>query len=69
LIEALIEGKVTEAELVNAQEALERGDKTADRALLSRLTRKGVDVSGEPPLFPDLDALYALLAQTEPATE
>ena len=69
LVEALIEGKVTEAELVNAQEALERGDNSADRALLSRLTRKGIDVAGEPALFPDLDALYALLAQTEPATK
>ena len=69
LVEALVEGKVTEAEMDAAQEALERGDDTADRALLSRLTRKGIDVAGEPPLFPDLDALYALLTQTEPATE
>lgn len=65
LVEALIEGKVTEAELVAAQEALERGDDTADRALLRRLTRQGLDVPGQPPLFPDLDALYTLLAQTK----
>jgi type I restriction enzyme S subunit len=64
LVEALIEGKVTEAELVAAQEALERGDATADRALLRRLTRHGLDVPGQPPLFPYLDALYTLLAQT-----
>jgi type I restriction enzyme S subunit len=69
LVEALIEGKVSEADLVNAQEALERGDISADRALLRRLTRKGFDVADEPPLFPNLDALYELLAQTEPATE
>jgi type I restriction enzyme S subunit len=69
LVEALIDGKVTEAELVAAQEALERGDHSADRVLLRRLTRKGIDVSGEPPLFPDLDALYAQMTQTEPATE
>lgn len=67
LVEALIEGKVTEAELGAAQEALERGDDTADRALLRRLTRHGLDVPGQPPLFPDLDALYALLAQTREA--
>ena len=67
LVEALIEGKVTEAELVLAQEALERGDATADRALLRRLTRQGLDVPGQPPLFPDLDALYTLLAQTQKA--
>lgn len=69
LVEALIEGKVSEAELVAAQEALERGDDTADRALLRRLTRHGLDVAGQPPLFPDLDALYALLAQTQEGTE
>ena len=67
LVEALIEGKVTEAELVLAQEALERGDATADRALLRRLTRQGLDVPGQPPLFPDLDALYTLLNQTKTA--
>jgi len=63
-VEALIDGKVTEAELVAAQDALDCGDHSADRALLSRLTRKGLDVPGEPPLFPDLDALYALLEET-----
>jgi type I restriction enzyme S subunit len=64
LVEALIEAKVTEPELVAAQEALGRGDDTADRALLRRLTRHGFDVPGQPSLFPDLDALYTLLGQT-----
>ena len=64
LVEALIEGKVTEAELKEAQESLERGDRAADRSLLSRLTRKGMDAAGEPPLFPDLAALYDALDQT-----
>ena len=67
LVEAIIEDKVTEAELVAAQEALERGDNSADRALLRRLTRHGLDVPGQSPLFPDLDVLYALLAQTQEA--
>jgi len=67
LVEALVEGKVTEAELVNAQEALERGDNSADRALLQRLKHDGLDTPGQRPLFPDLDALYALLAQTQEA--
>jgi len=69
LVEALIEGKVTEAELVAAQEALERGDNAADRALLRRLTRHGLDVAGQPPLFSDLHALYALLAQIREVAE
>jgi type I restriction enzyme S subunit len=64
LVEALIEGKVTETELVNAHDALELSDITADRPLLRRLTHQGLDVPGQPPLFPELDALYALLAQT-----
>lgn len=64
-VEALIDGKVTEAELVAAQQALDRGEHSADRALLSRMTRKGLDVPGEPPLFPDLDTLYALLDETQ----
>jgi hypothetical protein len=69
LIEALINGKISAAELVSAQEALVRGDNSIDRVLLSRLTRQGLDVSGSPPLFPDLDALYSLLAQTAAATQ
>jgi type I restriction enzyme, S subunit len=63
LVEALIEGKLSEAELKEAQESLERGECEADRAILARLTRKGIDVAGEPPLFPDLDALYGALDQ------
>jgi type I restriction enzyme S subunit len=58
LVEVLIEGQVSEAELVMAQQALEKGDRTTDRELLSRITRKGMNIPGEPPLFPDLDALY-----------
>lgn len=69
LVEALIDGKVSEADLIKAQESLERGDNSLDRDLLGRLTCKGIDVPGQAPLFPSLDALYALLAQTAAATE
>lgn len=62
LVEALIEGKLSEADLKAAQEGLEQGDTTLDRAILARLTRKGIDYPNEPPLFPDLDALYTALA-------
>jgi type I restriction enzyme, S subunit len=68
LVEALIEGKLSEAELKAAQEGLEKGDTTLDREILDRLTRKGIDFPKEPPLFPDLDALYAALDSLE-ATE
>jgi type I restriction enzyme, S subunit len=65
LVEALIEGKLSEANLKAAQEGLEQGDTTLDREILSRLTRKGIDCPNEPPLFPDLDALYAALASLD----
>jgi type I restriction enzyme, S subunit len=62
LVEALIEGKLSESDLKAAQEGLEKGDTTLDREILARLTRKGIDRPNEPPLFPDLDALYNALA-------
>jgi len=57
LVEALIERKVTEAELIAAHR-----DPAADRALLSRLTDTGLDGDGDP-VFPDLDALAELLEE------
>jgi type I restriction enzyme, S subunit len=61
LVEALIEGKLSESDLKAAQEGLEKGDTTLDREILARLTRKGIDFPNEAPLFPDLDALYNAL--------
>ena len=65
LVEALIEGKITEDELVDAQQALERGDQALDRAILSRLTEDGIDVAGQPQLFADLDALYTAIDEAQ----
>jgi len=56
LVEALIERKVSEKELVAAHK-----DASADRALLARLTVDGLDVAGADPLFPDLDRLEELI--------
>lgn len=65
LVEALIEGNITELELQEAQEAIQQRDYTLDRQILSRLTRKGIPRRGEktnePSLFPNLDALYRAL--------
>ena len=69
LVEALIENKLTEQELVNAQQALERGDNTLDRQILSRLTPNGIDDKAGAPLFPDLDQLYELLEKAEEPLE
>jgi type I restriction enzyme S subunit len=55
LVEALIEGKITEAELIAAGK-----DADADRALLTRLRVDGLDGAGTR-LFPDIDALYELI--------
>jgi type I restriction enzyme S subunit len=68
LVEALIEGKVTETELKEAQEALVRGDTGPDCSILQRLTRNGIDVPNEPPLFPNLDDLYTALEESADAS-
>lgn len=67
LVEALIEGKLSEADLQAAQEDLEQDDTALDREILARLTRKGIDCPKEPPLFPDLNALYDTLSDMEDA--
>jgi type I restriction enzyme S subunit len=56
LIEGLIDGKVTEADVQAAH-----ANRDADRDLLHRLTAKGLDVAGEPPLFPDMALLETAL--------
>jgi len=63
IVEALIEGHLTEQQLIDAQNALDADDDCYDRDILSRLKSDGIDGKGEP-LFPDLDELYELLEQT-----
>lgn len=65
LVEALIERRVTEAELAEAQTQLESGDPSADRAILGRLHEGGIDATDTPLLFPDLDAYYETLQMAE----
>lgn len=68
LVEALIEGVVTEQQLICAQQALDVEDNSLDRNILGRLTTKGLDSEGDP-LFADLDQLYDLLAQCQQMDE
>lgn len=68
LVEELIEGKISEAELVAAQQALEAGDDTLERELLERVAADGIDGAGAP-LFDDIDQLYELLEQAAQAEE
>jgi type I restriction enzyme S subunit len=64
LVEGLIDGKVSQADLQAAHT-----DREADRAILRRVTTKGLDVTDEPPLFPDLAQLERALADAGgPAT-
>ena len=65
LVEGLIEGKITENELVEAEEGLEAGEREADKQILARVTRQGMDAAHEPALFGDVDALYDALAKTD----
>jgi type I restriction enzyme S subunit len=64
LVEALIEGQLTEAELIAAEHALQAGNDQLDRRILNRLKTDGVDGQG-PALFGDLDEFYRLLTQAE----
>ncbi len=59
LVERMIEGTISETDLVAAQQAIEAGDRAADRAVLQKL-RQGNDENAEP-IFADLDGLYDLL--------
>ncbi|WP_257292300.1 hypothetical protein [Endozoicomonas sp. ONNA1] len=57
LVEALIEGQLTEQQLIQAESS-----ETANHALLERLKTDGFDGKGEP-LFPDIDQLEQLLEE------
>lgn len=61
LVESLIEGQLTEQQLIQAQQALEDGDSSLDQAILSKLSAKGYAIEGATPLFSDVDELYHLL--------
>src|SRR5690606_8083441 len=66
IVEGLIEGTITEGNLVQAQNALEQGDTSLDRAILSQMTEAGYAVAGSKPLFTDLDKFYDMLEQAKP---
>lgn len=59
LIEHLIDGHLTEADLVAAQKALKAGDRSADREILKAFRQSATPNSK--PLIADVDALYAIL--------
>lgn len=65
LVEGLVEGSITEEALSQAQNALEQGDTSLDRAILSQMTEDGYAVAGSKPLFADLDEFYDLLEQAK----
>lgn len=65
LVEGLIEGTITEDDLIQAQNALEQGDTSLDRSILSQMTEDGYAVAGSKPLFSDLDEFYDLLEQAK----
>lgn len=69
LVEALIEGQLTEQQLIQAQQALDDGDNSLDQAILSRLSDEGYAVEGAEPLFSDIEELYRLLESAAEAEE
>ncbi|WP_104498120.1 restriction endonuclease subunit S domain-containing protein [Acinetobacter indicus] len=69
LVEALIEGQLTEQQLIQAQQALDDGDNSLDQAILSQLSNEGYAIEGAKPLFSDIDELYRLLESAAQAEE
>lgn len=67
LVEALIEGQLTEQQLIQAQQALDDGDNSLDQAILSKLSSEGYAIEGATPLFSDIDELYRLLGSAAQA--
>ncbi|HHL7751021.1 TPA: restriction endonuclease subunit S [Escherichia coli] len=67
LVESLIEGQLTEQQLIQAQQALEDGDNRFDQAILSKLSAEGYAIEGATPLFSDVDELYSLLEEAAQA--
>ncbi len=67
LVEALIEGQLTEQQLIQAHQALGDGDNSLDQAILSKLSDEGYAVEGAKPLFSDIDELYRLLGSAAQA--
>jgi type I restriction enzyme S subunit len=65
LVEALIDSRLSEDDLKAAEQQLEQGNRQLDRAILSRISVSGVDTEGAPPLFIDLEALYAAIDEAE----
>lgn len=61
LVESLIEGQLTEQQLIQAQQTLDDGDNSLDQAILSKLSSEGYAIDGAKPLFSDIDELYRLL--------
>ena len=62
VVEALIEGKVSDAELKAAQD-----DRESNLELLRRLTPKGLDVAGDRPLFDDFEGLQKMIEESRQA--
>jgi hypothetical protein len=57
LVERLIDGRITEADLVAAHKALDSGDRSADREILTALRQS--DSPDSKPLIADVDAVLA----------
>lgn len=68
LVEGLIEGQLTEQQLIEAQTALEAGDDSLDKRILSSISDKGINVERKP-LFDNIDKLYELIQESHESIE
>jgi hypothetical protein len=69
ITEALIDGEISQPELIEIQQAIGQGDNKADRKLLERLTVTGLDRANSPKVFQDLDALFQILVDSDSAEQ
>jgi len=67
LVEALIEGNMSEIKIIKAQQAVEDGDNSQDRTILSNLVDNDYLADDGKPLFTDVDRLYELIDEAEQA--
>ncbi|RLA54498.1 MAG: restriction endonuclease subunit S [Gammaproteobacteria bacterium] len=68
IVEALIEDRLTEQQIILAQQSLDGGDDSLDREILSSLSSNKLGAVSAP-LFTDLNQLYGLLAQCQQAED
>lgn len=65
LIESIVSGRISEREVISAQQSLSAGDDSKDKVILSQITECGYAVNDCSPLFQDVNALFEIKAKLD----